>query len=44
MVGERLRDTYSIPNELRFKSPMLNQSSYKFTEIPKADFGSARYL
>jgi hypothetical protein len=44
IVGERLRDTYSIPNELRFKSAMLNQGAYKFTEIPKADLGAARYL
>lgn len=44
VIGEKLRDVYSIPNELKFNSPMLNQTSYKFTEIPKADFSSVRYV
>lgn len=43
--GERLRDVYTIPKNISFKSPMLNQSPYEFVEIPKADLAtSSRYL
>jgi hypothetical protein len=44
VVGERLRDLYSLPKEMRFNSPMLNKGPYQFTEMPKADFGSSRYV
>ena len=35
VVGERLKDVYTLPNEMQFNSPMLNKSKYTFTEIPK---------
>jgi hypothetical protein len=44
VVGERLRDVYTLPNEMRFKSPMLNTGAYTFTELPKAELGSVRYI
>lgn len=44
VVGERLRDVYTLPSEMRFRSPMLNAGPYAFTEIPKADLGSTRYI
>ena len=44
MVGEKLKDVFSIPNEMRFHSPMLSESVYQYTEIPKADFTSPMYL
>ena len=43
VVGERLRDVYTLPEEMRFRSPMLNDSAYRFIEMPKADFSSTRY-
>lgn len=43
VIGERLRDTFSLPPEMQFNSPMLNQGPYKFTEMPKGDIGS-RYM
>lgn len=44
VVGDRLRDLYTLPREMRFKSPMLNTGVYEYTEIPKTDFTNARYL
>jgi hypothetical protein len=44
VISERLRDLYTIPNEMQFRSPMLNNGVYKFIELPKTDFSSARYL
>jgi len=44
VLGQKLRDVYSIPNELRFSSPMLNQGSYQFVEMPKTDFTSSWYV
>jgi hypothetical protein len=41
--GERLRDLYTLPTEMRFDSPMLNRGPYTLTEISKGDLGS-RYL
>ena len=41
VVGERLRDVYTIPNTMTFNSPMLNKSPYEFVEIPKADLASS---
>lgn len=43
VVGERLRDTYSLPKEMRFNSPLLNNTPYVFIEIPKTDFSSPFY-
>ena len=37
-VGERLRDIYAIPNEITFKNPILAETPYTFTELPKGDF------
>ena len=42
--GERLRDLYTIPNAITFKSSMLNDTPYEFIEIPKSDLSSANYL
>lgn len=36
--GTRLRDTYTIPNEISFNTPLLNKTPYEFVEIPKTDF------
>lgn len=44
VAGERLRDVYTLPTEMRFKSPMLNTGPYTFTELPKAELGNVRYL
>ena len=43
VIGERLRDTFSLPQQMQFNSPMLNQGPYTFTEMPKGDIGS-RYM
>lgn len=37
-VGEKIRDIYSIPTEVRFNSPLLNRTPYVFVEIPKTKF------
>jgi hypothetical protein len=44
IVGERLRDIYTIPNTLRFRSPMLNNNDYDYTELPKTDYTNTRYV
>lgn len=41
VVGTRLRDVYSIPNEIEFNTPMLNKSPYQFIELPKTDYSSS---
>lgn len=38
LAGEKLRDIYTIPKELSFKTPLLNESPYEVTEIPMNDF------
>ena len=43
VVGTRLRDVYTIPNELTFNSPMLNKTPYDFIEIPKTSFADRYY-
>lgn len=43
IVGERLRDVYSVPKQLRFNSPLLNTSPYDVVELPMVDF-SSRYV
>jgi hypothetical protein len=37
-IGEKLRDIYTIPKQLKFSSPLLNETSYEVTEIPMNDF------
>ena len=37
IVGDRVRDIYAIPNNITFRSPMLNESPYQVVEIPKQD-------
>lgn len=44
VVSERLKDVYTLPKEMRFRSPMLNDGVYQYTEIPKTDFSSPRYV
>lgn len=45
VVGDRFRDVYTIPTQVRFNSPMLNDTPYDFVEIPKADLASStRYM
>jgi hypothetical protein len=44
VIGTRLKDIYTIPKNLRFKSPLLNKGSYDFVELPKTDFSDSRYL
>jgi len=41
--GTRLRDLYSIPNEISFNSPLLNKGPYEFIENPKTDYSSSQY-
>jgi len=42
IVGnEKLRDTYTIPKQLTFKSPLLNETPYEVTELPMNDFTNA---
>jgi hypothetical protein len=36
--GEKLRDLYTLPNVLTFKSPLLNDTPYTVTELPMTDF------
>lgn len=43
VVGERLRDIYNLPQEMKFKSPMLKSSTYIMTEIPKGEIGSSYF-
>ena len=38
VLGQRLKDVYTIPKELRFNSPLLNTSTYEFVELPKSSF------
>jgi len=38
IVGnEKLRDIYTIPKSLSFKSPLLNDTPYEVTELPMTD-------
>lgn len=43
VVGTRLRDIYTIPNEISFKSPFLHKSPYTFIEMSKTDYSSPFY-
>lgn len=44
VVGERLRDLYTIPQEMRFNSPLLNRGPYEFTEIPRSQLDNPYYM
>jgi hypothetical protein len=39
--NEKLRDVYSIPPELSFKSGLLNETPYEVVELPKLDLSTA---
>lgn len=41
IVGEKLRDIYTIPKQLSFKTPLLNDTTYEVTELPMNDFTNA---
>jgi hypothetical protein len=38
IMGDKLRDVYTIPKQLTFKTPLLNDSAYEVTELPMNDF------
>lgn len=38
LTGEKLRDLYTIPKQLTFKTPLLNETPYEVSEIPMNDF------
>lgn len=37
VIGEKLRDLDTLPDQIVFDSPLLAQTPYTFTELPKAD-------
>lgn len=41
MAVPRLRDVYTIPNDISFKSPLLHTTPYQFTELPKSDLADS---
>ena len=43
-VGEKLRDVYTIPNEVKFNTPLLSKTAYKYIELPKTDLQSSQYM
>ena len=40
VIGEKLKDVYSLPDQMQFNSPLLNNRPYQFTELPRGDFGT----
>lgn len=38
ITGEKLKDIYTIPKQLTFKTPLLNETPYEVSEIPMNDF------
>lgn len=40
VIGQRIKDIYSIPKNINFNSPLLNKTPYEFVELPKTDFSS----
>lgn len=38
LTGDKLRDIYTIPKTLSFKSPLLNDTPYEVIELPMNDF------
>jgi hypothetical protein len=43
VVGEKLRDIYTIPKQLSFKSPLLHTTPYDVVELPMTDFTQPYY-
>jgi len=43
IIGQRLNDIYTIPNEITFNSPFLNKTPYNFVELPKTNFDNRYY-
>lgn len=37
LSGYRVKNIDDIPQEIRFKTPLMNDGAYVFTEIPKGD-------
>ena len=40
MIGEKIRDIYSLPQKIRFKSTFFNDDEYEINELPKANLNS----
>jgi hypothetical protein len=43
----RLRDVYTIPDTLRFDTPLLSHQAYQVVELPKSDLtaiGASAYM
>lgn len=43
VVGEKLRDIYTIPKQLSFNSPLLHTTPYDVVELPMTDFTQSYY-
>lgn len=43
VVGEKLRDIYTIPKQLIFNSPLLHSTPYEVVELPMTDFTQPYY-
>jgi hypothetical protein len=43
VVGEKLRDIYTIPKQLVFNSPLLHTTPYEVVELPMTDFTQPYY-
>jgi hypothetical protein len=37
IIGEKLRDIYSLPKYIQFKSTIFNKSKYEIIELDKSD-------
>jgi hypothetical protein len=42
--SNKLRDVYTIPEQLKFDSPLLSKNNYEFIELPKSDLSDPRYI
>jgi hypothetical protein len=42
--SEKLRSVDMIPNQIQFKTPLLSDTPYLFTELPKGNLGDGPYL
>jgi hypothetical protein len=42
--GQKLRDVYTIPDQISFSSPLLSDAPYNFIELPKSDLTSTMYV
>jgi hypothetical protein len=43
VVGDRLRDMYTLPKTITFRSPLLNKTPYEVIEIPRTSYDDPRY-